>query len=150
MDKGNKTKHFIKQPIYPGGNEQFTKDIYSQIKYPQAALEAKIAGIVFLEYDINYQGIVVEVRVLQGIGHGCDEEASRVLKTLKFDVPKTRGIKVLFTRKAKIQFALPKQAPLQPPPVINQVQYNYVSSTTAPENKPKPEATYNYQIILPK
>ena len=38
----------------------------------------RIEGIVELSYVINGLGKIVEVKVLKGIGHGCDEEAIRL------------------------------------------------------------------------
>jgi protein TonB len=91
-----KPKHFLKQPEYPGGPKAMSKFIYENLRYPKPALEAGKEGVVLVEYDINHEGRVVDTRVLQSIGHGCDEEAERVVRLLKFDVGKNRGVKVVF------------------------------------------------------
>jgi TonB family protein len=147
MDSDKKLKHFIKQPTFPGGNEAFKQAIYGQLRYPQAAFDKKLEGIVFIEYGIDYKGNVTDVRVLQGLGFGCDEEACRVIKTLKFDVPTTRGVRVLFHKKVKVQFKLPVAAPAP-----QTVQYTYISTPTlaveTPKaNEPKPNVI-TYQIKL--
>lgn len=153
MEKDKKKTMFIRQPEFPGGPKELSKFIYGNVRYPQAAFDANIEGTVYIEYEIDYQGNVVDTRVLQGIGHGCDEEACRVVKMLKFEVGKNRGVKVAFHRKVNIQFKKPLQQPAAPMSVV-QVQYNYaVTSAPAPvdkqEEKKAPEGnTYSYTIQL--
>lgn len=149
MAKEKKTL-FIHQPQFKGGPKELTKFIYSHLRYPKEALEAGTEGVVFIEYDIDYQGNVVETRVVQGLGHGCDEEASRVVKLLKFDVERNRGVHVLFHQKIKIQFKKPK--PPAPAPVQTSLQVSYTVTTSAPAptiKKEKPAGnTYHYTIEL--
>lgn len=145
MEKDKKKPLFIHQPEYPGGPKALTKFIYDNLRYPAEALENGVEGMVVVDYDIDYQGNVTTTRVLQGIGHGCDEEACRVVKLLKFDVPKNRGVKVLFHKKARIQFKKPKQQAA----VSAQLQVNYIVVTPSPatENQEgKKEETYSYTI----
>ncbi len=65
MKKEKKERHFIEQPVYPGGDKAMTAFIYKHLRYPKNALDSKIQGIVYLEYGIDYQGNVVETRVIQ-------------------------------------------------------------------------------------
>jgi TonB family protein len=159
MDRDKKLKQFIKQPTYQGGNEAFKQAIYGQLRYPTDAIKHGTQGIVFIEYDIDYKGNVVETRLLQGIGHGCDEEACRVIKTLKFDVPTNRGMRIMFHKKVKVQFTLPNQAiiapvtDLQPMQMSGQVQYHYTVTPSTPvvpkldETKPASQ-TVTYHITI--
>lgn len=151
QDKDKKKPLFIRQPEYPGGMKALTKFIYDNLRYPETALEAGAAGTVVVDYDIDYQGNVTAARVLQGVGHGCDEEACRVVRLLKFDVPKNRGMRVLFHKKARIQFKKPAEKPA--PAVQSQMQVNYTLSAPkapekAPEKEEKPAILYNYTIQL--
>ena len=142
---------FISQPEYPGGPKELTKFIYANLRYPAAALEANVEGTVLMEYDIDYQGKVVETRVLQGLGYGCDEEAGRVIRLLKFDVGKNRGVKVLFHRKVRVQFKKPVQKAAKAEQAQVQVNYNYTVSTPAsvvPAEEKPATTTYNYTIQL--
>lgn len=115
MEREKKPKNFIQQPEFPGGPKELTKFIYANLRYPAAALEAKTEGTVMVEYDIDYKGNVVDTRVLQPLGNGCDEEAVRVVRLLKFIVGKNRGMRVLFHKKAQIRFKLPAPAKVSPP-----------------------------------
>jgi TonB family protein len=146
MAKDKKTL-FIHQPQFKGGPKELTKFIYSQLRYPKDALDAGVEGTVYIDYDIDYQGNVVAARVIQGIGHGCDEEACRVVQMLKFDVERNRGVHVLFHQKVKVVFKIPKPAPTPAPPTNLQVAYTVTTSAPKTEKKPS-EPTYSYTIKL--
>lgn len=149
MEKDRKKTKFIHQPEYPGGPKELTRFIYENLRYPAAALEANAEGTVLVEYDIDYLGNVMTTKVLHSVGHGCDEEASRVVRLLKFDVPKNRGVHVVFHQKVRVQFKKPKP---QPAPAPNmQVSYT-VSAAPKPaqvaSRKPKESQTYTYTVKL--
>ncbi|GAB4495232.1 MAG: hypothetical protein OHK0019_23730 [Saprospiraceae bacterium] len=146
MEKDKKKPLFINQPEYPGGPKALTKFIYDNLHYPKEALENGVEGMVIVDYDIDYQGNVTATRVLQGIGHGCDEEACRVVKLLKFDVPKNRGVRVLFHKKARIQFKKPKQKVAAPAQL--QVNYTMTPSLVAENLEEKKKEIYSYTIQL--
>ena len=148
MEKDKKKPLFIHQPEYAGGPKALSKFIQENLRYPESALEAGAEGTVLVEYDIDYQGNVVATRVLQGVGGGCDEEACRVVRLLKFDVPKNRGLKVLFHKKARIQFKKPVEQPVPMQQAPMQVNYTLTASpppAESPEEKPAP-STYHYTI----
>ena len=111
MKKEAKDKHFIKKPIYEGGPKAMKKFIGENLRYPKEALENKIQGTVYVRYDIDRKGNVFDAKVIKGIGYGCDEEAMRLAKLLKFRVPKTRGVRVTFHKNIQIHFRLPKKTP---------------------------------------
>lgn len=149
MEKDRKKTKFIYQPEFPGGPKELTKFIHRHLRYPQAAFDANVEGVVLVEYDIDYQGNVIATRVLHSVGTGCDEEACRVVRLLKFDVPKNRGVHVVFHQKVRVQFKKPK-----PQPKVEQaMQVSYtVSSAPKPEQKeaPKPKEgkTYTYTVKM--
>ncbi|GAB3823385.1 TonB family protein [Pontibacter rugosus] len=63
-----------------GGEEK----LYQQLKYPAQAQANHIKGKVLVEFVIDAAGNVADAFVVQGLGHGCDEEALRVIKQAKF------------------------------------------------------------------
>ncbi len=67
-------------PTFPGGDEARIKFLCDNIKYPLMAKQAGIQGNVYLTFIIDEKGRVTDVKVLRGIGGGCDEEAVRVVK----------------------------------------------------------------------
>ncbi|MEZ4954052.1 MAG: energy transducer TonB [Saprospiraceae bacterium] len=123
MKKEAKDKHFIKKPIYEGGPTALKKFIGENLQYPKEALDNKIQGTVYVKYDIDRKGKVTDAKVIKGIGHGCDEEAIRLAKLLRFKVPTTRGVRVIFHNNIQIHFRLPKK---KPAPKVAAVAYSYV------------------------
>ena len=69
-------------PSFPGGEEALMKYLGTQIKYPVMARENGISGRVYLSFYVDKDGKVKEVKVLRGIGGGCDEEALRVVRAM--------------------------------------------------------------------
>jgi len=150
---GKKTK-FLHQPEYPGGPKALSAFIYQQLQYPKMASEANIEGIVLIEYDIDSKGTVIETRLLQGLGYGCDDEARRVVSLLKFHVPRNRGVRVIFHKKIHIHFKKPVEQPAATDQVPGQsFQMNYTITTATSGVKEentdvKPPTTYTYTIQL--
>ncbi len=150
MEKDKKKTTFIRQPEYPGGPKALTQFIYAQLRYPTAALETNTEGTVYVECDIDYKGNVIATRVLQGLGHGCDEEACRVIRLLKFDVPKNRNLKVTFHQKLRIQFKKPVQEEAVAPVTQTPMQVNYTVTPALPTAGPAAEkpATEMYSYTI--
>ena len=68
------------------------KFISENVKYPQEAKDKNIAGRVFVNFVVEKDGSVDEVKVLRSIGGGCDEEAVRVVKSMpKWTPGKQKG-----------------------------------------------------------
>ncbi len=70
-------------PEYPGGMEALYLELYSYITYPKMAQTACIHGRVFIEFTVDSTGHMRDLKVLKGIGGGCDEEALNAFKSLK-------------------------------------------------------------------
>lgn len=66
-------------PEYPGGNAEMFKFLARNIKYPTKASEADVQGKVFVNFVVTSAGDIENVKILKGIGYGCDEEAARVV-----------------------------------------------------------------------
>jgi TonB family protein len=67
---------------FPGGVREMYKFLGANIKYPADAQNAKTQGKVFLEFVIKKDGTISNIKILKGIGSGCDEEAIRVVKAM--------------------------------------------------------------------
>ena len=151
MAKEKKDKHFIKQPVYVGGPSALKKFISENIRYPKEAADNDIEGTVVVRYEINHKGVVTGGKIISGLGYGCNEEAKRLVKLLKFQVSKQRGIKIKYHKTIKIFFRKPKV------PKAKKVE-NKISYTLTPEKKAsgeaaqvpskKPGTSYNYTINL--
>jgi len=138
MKKERKDHQFIKKPYYEGGMTAMKKFIKENLAYPPKAFKQKIEGSVYIRYTINYKGKVVDTKIVAGVGHGCDEEAIRLVKLLEFKVPKNRNLKAVFHKNLQIHFRLPKTLPKKEVPLPSApmtIQYNY---TTTKQETPKP------------
>jgi len=94
-------------PTFPGGEGELYKYLGESIKYPEEAKELGIQGRVFVNFVVETDGSVSNVRVLRGIGGGCDEEAIRVVQAMpKWTPGKQRGIPVRVSYNLPIKFTL--------------------------------------------
>lgn len=94
-------------PAYPGGEEARMKYLRDNIKYPQMAKESGIQGTVYVTFVVERDGNVTDVKVLRGIGGGCDEEAVRVVKLMpRWNPGKQRGKAVRVQFNVPIKFTL--------------------------------------------
>lgn len=64
-----------------GGMPAFYKYVGEKMKYPAQARRMGVEGRVFVEFVVNRDGSIVDVKAIKGIGAGCDEEAVRVVQS---------------------------------------------------------------------
>jgi periplasmic protein TonB len=88
-------------PMPIGGYESFYKQISKKIKYPRQAQRNNIEGKVFVEFVVDQNGKITNLKVPKGIGHGCDEEAMHVLLQTQWQPGKQRG------KPVKVRMTLP-------------------------------------------
>jgi len=69
-------------PSFEGGESALFQFIADNIKYPQSAKESNVQGKVYVSFVIDANGHVTRVKLLRGIGSGCDEEAMRVISMM--------------------------------------------------------------------
>ncbi len=69
-------------PEYPGGMEAMYKFLSENIHYPAKAKEEGIEGRVYVNFVVEADGRLTNIKVLHGIGGGCDEEAVRVVEAM--------------------------------------------------------------------
>jgi protein TonB len=94
-------------PTFPGGMGALMKYLAENIKYPPLAKESGIQGRVFINFVVEPDGRISNVKVLRGIGGGCDEEAVRVIKSMpKWKPGKQRGKAVRVQYRMPIKFTL--------------------------------------------
>ncbi len=89
-----------KYPEFPGGQEAFIKFLRKNLRYPGLAAENGIQGKVILSFIIERSGQLSQIKVMRGIGSGCDEEAMRVLSKSpqwKPGVQNNQNVRVAYT-----------------------------------------------------
>lgn len=66
-------------PEFEGGVAGLMRYVGQNISYPAIAREIGKEGTVYVSFVVNEVGIVESVKVMRGIGFGCDEEVVRVV-----------------------------------------------------------------------
>lgn len=157
MKKERKDKDFVKAAYFEGGRAGIDAFVKKELRYPKEALAAKVEGRVSVQYVVDYKGKVTEVHLISGIGHGCDEEALRIVKLMKFKVPEDGKIKSKYSHKLHIHFRLPGSPAILPAtkktgPIVEGMQINYemtVTSSTPKKVEPVKSTSYQINITLP-
>ncbi len=87
-----------KMPEYVGGFPELGNFLSQNMKYPAEAREKNIQGTVFVEFVVLADGIIDMVKVVKGLGHGLDEEALRVVKSMPKWTPGMQSGKTVAVR----------------------------------------------------
>ena len=111
----------MKPPNYPGGNKALGEFIKSNMRYPEEAMKNLVQGTVAVDYDTDVFGNVILAKIKHGLGYGCDEEAVRLVKLLRFEKHVYKGMRVVFHRTINIHFQIHEAA--KAPPAEQTVNY---------------------------
>lgn len=116
------------QPEYPGGMDAFYNYVGNEMTYPLQARKAGVEGRVYVQFIVEKDGSVTDVKALKGIGAGCDAEAVRVVSgTKKFTPGSQRGKTVRVRMVLPIIFKLdntPEDGDNQNAIIIEKVESN--------------------------
>ena len=89
-------------PELSGGMGELSK----KIKYPAVAKQTNIEGKVYAMAYVDEKGNVDKVKIIKGLGAGCDEEVVRVLETSKFKPGQHEGKPVKVKTTVSVVFKL--------------------------------------------
>ncbi len=103
------TYTYVQQmPVFPGGQEAMYKYIYDRYKYPAIARQNGISGRILVQFIVTKEGTIEDVRIVSGIGGGCDEQALAVIRDMpKWNPGKHNG------KAVNVSFMLPIKIVLQ-------------------------------------
>ncbi|MEN8156874.1 MAG: energy transducer TonB [Bacteroidota bacterium] len=95
-------------PTFNGGHaNEFARYLAQNVKYPEIAAENGVSGRVYVEFDIDKKGNLVNPVVIRGVDPALDAEALRVLKSSPRWTPgKQRGKAVTVRFTSYINFVL--------------------------------------------
>ena len=82
-------------PVYPDGEHELMEYIADNVEYPKEAIERGIEGRVFVKFIVEPDGSISNVKIIRGIGYGCDEEAIRVIESMPAWKPGRKNGKVV-------------------------------------------------------
>ncbi len=74
-------------PSFPGGDLAMYAFLNDQIRYPRLAKEKGTEGKVYLQFVVQPNGTLANIKVLRGLGDGCDEEAIRLVEQMPTWIP---------------------------------------------------------------
>lgn len=82
INKLNNNKHkgdvfqIVDDPAMPpGGYEALYERISGRLKYPKQAQNEGVEGKVYVQFIVDIDGSITDVKVVKGIGAGCDQAA---------------------------------------------------------------------------
>lgn len=83
------------QATFVGGEKALFDYINENLKYPAKAQLDSVKGTVYVEFTIGKDGIISDAKIKRGIGHGCDEEALRIINNMPKWIPGKRNGEVV-------------------------------------------------------
>lgn len=95
---------------YAGGTSKLNEYIVKNLIYPKDAEIKGIEGVVIVQFTVEKDGSISNIRIKKGIGFGCDGEAIRLIKQMPKWKPATKNganvrtkcyYKITFTLKLK-------------------------------------------------
>ncbi len=95
-------------PEFTGGLAGWSKYLQANLKYPEEAKKAKVTGRVIMEFVVEKDGSLSDIKVIRGLGSGLDEEALRVLSNTpkwKPGIQDGRPVRVKYTMPIFFQLA---------------------------------------------
>ena len=95
------------QPSPEGGIKSFYEFVSKNLYYPAQARRMGMEGRVFVEFVVEKDGSLTDIKAVKGIGAGCNEEAVRVIsKAPNWNPGKQRGREVRVRMIMPIMFKL--------------------------------------------
>ena len=132
----NQKNKFVQVPQIAGGKEALQKYIEANLIYPEEAREKRIEGIVYLTAEIDDNGKVIQVEITKGLAGGCNDEAIRLIKNVRFGGVRNKGLRVKTKKQFRIKFQLPPE---------NVVNYSLVIKN---DEKPQSETVKSYSYTI--
>ncbi|MBO5428100.1 MAG: energy transducer TonB [Prevotella sp.] len=87
-EEENKVFDVVEQmPAFPGGPAALMQYLHSHVKYPAVAEENGISGRVTVQFVVERDGSVTDVRTMKSVDPSLDREAERVVKSMPKWIP---------------------------------------------------------------
>lgn len=69
-------------PTYPGGKEAMDKFIATNLKYPSAAKENGVEGVVNVKFIVKSDGTIGSIKIVRMVDPDLEQEAIRIVKIM--------------------------------------------------------------------
>lgn len=67
---------------FKGGKEMMYNYIYDHLEYPEEAKRRRVEGKVFIQFTVEKDGSLTDLKIVKGLGYGTDEEVLRLFKSM--------------------------------------------------------------------
>jgi TonB family protein len=111
IENGDKTLFIDYEsfPEFPGGMGELMKYLEENIRYPQLAKDLGVQGKVYVNFIVQKDGSISDIKILRGLPGGCNEEAIRVVQNMPNWIPaKQREKPINVSYNLPIKFTLDK------------------------------------------
>lgn len=90
------------EPEFPGGPAEMMKWIQKEVKYPELSKEMGEQGTVYVQFVVNKNGTIEQVKIIRGVSDALDSEAKRVVGEMpRWNPGKQAG------KPVRVRFTLP-------------------------------------------
>ncbi len=90
------------EPGFPGGEKKLQQFLSDNLKYPPLAKQNGIMGVAYLQFIVETDGSLSNIKIIRDPGSGLGDEAVRVMKlSPKWTPGKQNGVTV------RVQYTLP-------------------------------------------
>jgi TonB family protein len=72
------------KPVYDAKGMNFSSFILKNMTYPKDAIKQNISGAVSVFFVVETSGRISNIKIINGVGAGCNQEAIRLLNLLKW------------------------------------------------------------------
>ncbi len=96
----------IKQPDFPGGIIEFYKFVGQNFRIPEEASKSKVETKIAMQFMVEKDGSLSEIKIVKDAGYGIGEEAMRILKLSPKWIPGSQDgkpVRVLYSLPITIQ-----------------------------------------------
>lgn len=69
-------------PSYKEGMEGMIRYLQRKMNYPARSKRMGVEGTVYVEFVVNREGKVIDLKIVRGISEDCDKEAMRVISSM--------------------------------------------------------------------
>lgn len=94
-------------PQYPGGEEALQKYLTTNMKYPAAARDNGIEGVVNVSFTVNTDGTIGSIKIERMVDPDLEQEAIRLVKSMPAWQPAEKnGSPVASSASVAVDFSL--------------------------------------------
>jgi len=97
----------VQDAQFAGGRQQISDYFSQHLRYPENAAVRHIEGTVVVVFTVDAEGYVRQAKIRSGLGHGCDQEALRLVQAMPRWEPATiNGRPVACGKTVRVDFRM--------------------------------------------